>query len=372
MDALKKILFIHPDLKGGGAEKVLVDLLNSLSEEKYDITLFTIFEEGVNRKKLKPGIKQFSWFKKVFRGYSVLQKFIPPILLARWIAKKEQYDIVVAYLEHVPTRIASAFPSNTKKISWLHLNASPELLSRTFKNYQEMKSAYLVFDAIICVSSLAKQAILNAVPELDENKVQVIENTFDIGLIEESAGRKTDIVFSKDFFNLVSIGRLVEMKGYDRLLRVVVKLKNEGLNFKLYILGDGIQRNKLQQFIAENQLQNNVVLLGFQENPYAILKQADLYVCSSYNEGYNTAIIEALLLEIPVLTTDCSGMSEILDEGKYGIITENCEEDLFDKLLEILSSEEKLKQLKIKAIERRDFFVNLNATAKVEHLFDTI
>lgn len=369
---MKKILFIHPDLKGGGAEKVLVDLLNALPKEKYDITLFTIFEEGVNRKKLDSNIKQYSWFKKVFRGYTILLKFFSPKFLAKKVAKKEHFDIVVGYLEHLPTRIASGFPAETKKISWLHLNASPELLSRTFRSYGEMEKAYETFDAVACVSNLAKQAILKAVKGLDKNKVHVIENTFDVDLIEERAARKSDYVFSKNLINIVSIGRLVEMKGYDRLLRIALQLKKEGFYFKLHILGDGGLRNELQRYIDNNQLQDYVELLGFQENPYAILKQADLYVCSSNNEGYNTAIIEALLLEIPVITTDCSGMAEILENGNFGMITQNEEEALLVGLRKILASKGELDYWKSKAVKRKEYFVNLNSVQKVENLLDTL
>lgn len=113
-------------------------------------------------------------------------------------------------------------------------------------------------------------------------------------------------------------------------------------------------------------------MLGFQENPYAVLKQADLYVCSSNNEGYNTAIIEALLLEIPVITTDCSGMAEILEDGNFGVITKNKEEDLLEGLRKILTSKEKLNYWKSKAVERKEYFVNLNSVQKVENLFDSL
>ncbi|AWM13059.1 glycosyltransferase [Flavobacterium sediminis] len=368
---MKKILFIHPDLKGGGAEKVLVDLLNNLSKEKYEITLFTIFEEGVNRKNLDPAVKQYSSFKKVFRGYSVLQKIISPRFLAQWIAK-DKYDIVVAYLEHVPTRIASAFPEETKKIAWLHTNADVKLLSQTFRSYAETEKAYQAFDAIVCVSDLAKKSLLKAIPTLDETKVQVIENALDVNAILEKAEEKPKIEFTKEVLNLVTIGRLVEVKGYDRLLRIVLQLKKKGFRFKLHILGEGELGGKFQKFITENELKENVVLLGFQENPYAILQQADLYICSSYNEGYNTAIIEALLLEVPVITTDCSGMTAILDDSRFGIITKNNEEALLQAVEKVLQSKEELQYWKSKAIERKTYFIKQNSVQKVENLFDSL
>ncbi|HRH34315.1 MAG TPA: hypothetical protein PKY12_04620, partial [Catalimonadaceae bacterium] len=117
---MKRILFFHPDLRGGGAEKVLVDLLNKLDTTQFEITLFTIFKEGVNRKNLSSSIHQKWFFKKVFRGYSVLQRIFPPSLLY-WLFIRNKYDVVVAYLEGVPTRIVSGCSDpNTRKIAWVH------------------------------------------------------------------------------------------------------------------------------------------------------------------------------------------------------------------------------------------------------------
>jgi len=111
------ILFVHPDLRGGGAEKVLVNLLNSMDTEKYDIHLLTYFEEGVNRKDLSPAIKQRFIFKKVFRGWSVLQKLFSPSQLYKLFIK-EKYDVIIAYLEGVPTRMVSGCPDKqTNSIS---------------------------------------------------------------------------------------------------------------------------------------------------------------------------------------------------------------------------------------------------------------
>lgn len=365
----KKILFIHPDLKGGGAERVLVNLINKLPKSEYEVSLFTIFEEGVNKKFLSKEIKHIFWFKNVFRGYSVIQKIFSPKFLAKNV-KISNANIVVAYLEHVPTRIGFGF-KNVKKVAWIHSNLNLKDLSKAFRSKKEMIQAYNSFDKIVCVSEESKKSFLKAT-NINQNKVLVLKNIIDFESIENLSNIKE--VELKKSFSIVTIGRLIEVKGYDRLLTSINEIKkiNLEIDFHLYILGDGHLKSNFSQFIKENNLEDYVTLLGFQENPYQFLKQADLYVCSSYNEGYNTAITEALYLKIPVVTTNCSGMNEILNNGEYGIITENDTESLKTNILRILTDKELYNQLKAKAEIKSELLKKQNSTTEVEQLFDSL
>jgi len=131
-------------------------------------------------------------------------------------------------------------------------------------------------------------------------------------------------------YRIVSIGSLDERKGHARLLRIALRLKKEGFDFELWILGKGILYSKLEAFIIENGLTENVHLLGYKENPYKFLKAADIYVCCSFAEGYNTAITEALVLGKAVVSTECSGVKEQLGvDNVFGICTANTEKDLY-------------------------------------------
>lgn len=141
---------------------------------------------------------------------------------------------------------------------------------------------------------------------------------------------------SKSKIRLISIGRLTKVKAYNRLLHIALRLKQSGYAFELWILGDGEEREMLQHYICKKQLEDCVTLWGFQTNPYAFMTQSDLFVCSSISEGYSTAVTEALILGLPVVTTDCSGMNELLQGEKYGIITENSEATLFEGIKQLL------------------------------------
>ena len=136
------------------------------------------------------------------------------------------------------------------------------------------------------------------------------------------------------------------------MLHIALRLKQSGYAFELWILGDGEEREMLQHYICKKQLEDCVTLWGFQTNPYAFMTQSDLFVCSSSSEGYSTAVTEALILGLPVVTTDCSGMNELLQGEKYGIITENSEATLFEGIKQLLDHPEQLSHYKEKVIKR--------------------
>src|SRR5690606_36454142 len=125
-------------------------------------------------------------------------------------------------------------------------------------------------------------------------------------------------------------------KGYPRLLNVIKKLAEDSFQFHLYILGDGALEKELVYLIEAYNIQKFVTMLGFNENPHKYVKSCDLFVCSSFEEGFTTAITESVILGTPVVTTDCSGMDEILDNGSIGVIVENSETGLENGLRTLL------------------------------------
>jgi glycosyltransferase involved in cell wall biosynthesis len=158
------------------------------------------------------------------------------------------------------------------------------------------------------------------------------------------------------------------MKGFDRLIKVVKRLNDENLDFDLWIVGEGADREKLERYIKENNLKN-VTLLGLQSNPYKYISKADLLVCSSRYEGFNLTVAEGLILERPVLSTNCTGPTEILDDGKYGMIVENSEDGLFEGLKKLIQDKNLLEDYKEKAKLRKDFFDEDKILKEIENLF---
>lgn len=372
MKPKKKILFVHPDLRGGGAEKVLVNLLNTLDINTYDISLLTFFDEGVNKKLLSPHIKYSFLFKKVFRGWSLIQK----VFSSRWLYKKiikNDYDLIVAYLEGVPTRVVGGCNTpHTKIISWVHVDLTNFGIQKVFRSDSEMKNIYHKFDAVVGVSKTAINSLVNIVG-LPQEKAHVIYNVVDTALILDQGNKKVEnITFSNDIVNICTVGRLNRQKGYPRLLNVIKKLAEENFKFHLYILGNGALEKELINLIETYNIQNYVTMLGFNENPHKYVKSCDLFVCSSFEEGFSTAVTESVILGTPVITTDCSGMDEILDNGTIGMIVENSEAGLENGLRTLLSDPALLKHYKVKTSEKSLHFQQNKNTKAAEGLFNTL
>lgn len=167
---------------------------------------------------------------------------------------------------------------------------------------------------------------------------------------------------------LVTSGRLVGQKGYDRLLNVCHRLNQEQFNYELWILGDGWSRSELEEQIQRDQL-TNVKLLGFKENPYQYIKQGDLFVCSSVNEGFSLVIAEAMMLGLPIISTDCAGPNELLDFGEYGLLVDNSEEGLYEGLKNLLSTPSLLQEYREKSKDRVSFFDAQHCINEIEELF---
>lgn len=370
---MKKILFFIPNLMHGGAEKVLVNLVNNLDRDKYDITLQTIFDVGVNKQYLNKDIKYKYVFKKLFRGSTTIFKIFSPKFLYKYIIK-DKYDIVISYLEGPTARIISGCPYNSKKVSWIHIEMNDEQkFALGFRDGDEARKCYSKFDEIICVSNTVKQIFLET-SKLNESKVEVLYNTNETDqILEKSKDAVVDIAFDKDTVNICSVGKITGTKGYDRLARVHKKLIDEGLNHHIYILGIGEDEDKINKYIKENNLQDTYTLLGFRDNPYKYVAKCDLFVCSSLREGFSTAVTESLVVGTPVVSTLCSGAQELLGyNNEYGLVVENSEDGIYNGMKKLLEDRELLAYYKEKACERGSFFSKEKTVRAVEETIDSL
>ena len=366
-----KILFFIPHLMHGGAEKVLVNLVNNLDKNKYDITLQVLFDVGVNKKFIREGIKYKYTFKKLFRGSTTIFKLFTPKFLYNHIIKSD-YDIVISYLEGPISRIISECSSNAKKICWIHSEISDdENIMVGFRNKKEAINCYDKFDKIITVSSVIKKSFIE-ISKINENKIEVIYNTNETDkILEKSKDLVDDITINDKYINIISVGKLTKVKGFDRLLNVHKQLINEGLYNNIYILGVGEDKEKIEKYIKENDLTDTFHLLGYKDNPYKYVAKCDLYACSSYREGFSTAVTESLIVGTPVISTLCSGAQELLGyNNEYGLVVENSEEGIYKGIKKLIEDRELLKYYKNKAKERGKKFSKENTIMSVENLLD--
>lgn len=363
-----KILFLIPNLAGGGAERVLVNLVNNMDSNQFDITVQTLFDVGNNKQYLNSNIKYKYIFKKSFRGNIHFLKLFSPKYLARKFIK-EEYDIAISYLEGPTTRIVSGIQNSaTKKVNWVHSDLTKKSLVQSYRNFKEFVDCYTEYDSTVFVSESAKE-VFEEITELSNNHI-VKYNIVETDRIKHKSYEEIkDITFDTDKINLVTVGRLIEVKGYDRLLTIVKMLVKDDENFHLYILGEGYLERKIHNFIIKNKLEKFVTMLGYKENPYKYVKQADLFVCSSYLEGYSMAVVESLIVGTPVITTSVGIMEKILGHNnEYGLIVDNEEEALYEGLKTILNDKKILDYYKKKAEERASFFDTEKTVKEVEKL----
>lgn len=364
-----KVLFLIHTLGAGGAERALVNLVNHMDEQKYDITIETMFGDGVNLNYLSPHINYISKKAPYPKGISVLLKFIPAKLLYKKFIGKDKSDVMIAYMHGVPVKVLSG---NRKalKIAWIH-NGNPET-STMFRSWIFKRNSfkdYASFNRIVGVC----ESVSNAFSKYTGiNDIRVVYNTLDVSRIIEYSRQPTAIDFDDNYINIVSTGRLAKEKGYSRLINVCKKLKGDGYRFRLYLVGTGSELNTVNSLIKKLDLENDVYLLGFQENPYSYVNACDIFVCSSFTEGLSTATIEALILGKAIVSTDVSGAREILRDSEYGLVVENSEDGIYKGLKKLLSNHEHIEYYKAKALERAPFFDTKNTVKAVENLIEEL
>lgn len=371
---MKKIMFFIPTLGHGGAEKVLVNLVNNMDKEKFDVTVQTLFDEGVNKQYLNPGVRYKSFMKRSFRGNSHIFASLPAGFLYRHIVK-ERYDIIVSYLEGPTTHIISGCPfGNTKRVAWIHIELGDnKKLSEGFRSKKSAISAYRNMEKIVCVSETVK-SVFEQTSGVRFPQIGVLYNTIETAQILRKAKEPIDdVAFDSNEVNVISVAKIMYSKGYDRLARVHNRLIREGVNHHIYILGVGEEQGKIEKYLAENGLQNSFTFLGFRDNPYKYVSAADMYICSSRREGISTAVTESLIVGTPVVSTACSGARELLGENnEYGIVVDNSEDGIYEGMKMMLSDEALRKEYAVKAAERGGVFSTEKTVKAVEELLESI
>ena len=306
----KKILFLIHDLGHGGAEKVLVNLVNNMDRTKFDISVTVLFGGGVNEQFLRPDIHFRAVWKKSIPGNSKLMKALSPEKLHQ-ICVKDHYDIEVSYLEGPSARIISSCKDpETKKVCWIHVEQkTAQKAAGSFRSIAEAEDCYNRFDRIIAVSDTVRQDFTNILHI--RRPVDVLYNTNESAEILEQAKEPIEEgLLPEGECHLAGVGKLVKTKGFDRLIRITKLLMDEGFPVHLFILGEGPEKESLEKQAKAAQIETKVTFLGYQTNPYKYVAKADLFVCASLAEGFSTAATEALIVGTPVCTAEVSGMKE--------------------------------------------------------------
>lgn len=366
-----KIAFLIHDLMGGGAEKVLVNMVNNLNPDKYDITVVTVFDEGVHRNSLNKNIHYKYFLKKSFNGNKYFFRSFTPEFWYKRVFGDDKYDIVVSYLEGTCARFVAGC-KDAKKVAWIHSRQEPRKYSICFKNKAEADRLYSSFDKVVFVAQSLKDHFIQFCPTFEKAEVLYNVNETDkiIALSKEDVSEKN--LFDDGVPTIAFLGKITENKGVARLANIHIKLRDNNIPHRFLLLGEGEERENIEKILRDNNAEEDFVFLGFQKNPYKYLAKSSMFVCASFSEGFSTASTEALILGVPVVVTDCSGMKEMLGDNEFGIITENNEDALYEGIRKMVTDKELRESYARKAEVRGKDFLTEKSIERIEKFFDEL
>lgn len=375
-----KVLFLIESLSGGGAEKVLSVILSNIDKERFECNVCPIVDTGVYREKVKASATRFSPVVKYSGGflsrffnrlkYKLVYALLPPSWVYRFFIPKNN-DVEIAFCEGFVTKLISCSGSKAKKIAWVHtdLSANPwPLQHKFFANKEEECQSYRSFDKVVCVSKSVEDIMRK---EYGLDNTTMIYNPLDADEVFALAQQKCQVKIETSNFNIVAVGRLVPQKGFDRLIRIVAEMHSHRVRVHLYIIGDGSERPHLEEMISAFNAAGYIHLTGFMINPYALMAQADLYVCSSLVEGFSLTVAESMVLGIPIISMNSTGPAELLENGRFGEIC-NTYDELFEALEKACTEKAFLDGLRKKTEEGRERFNKYKSLKQFEALLETV
>ena len=362
----KNILFVVDEKQMGGVSVLLNDILHNINIKKHNIDVAILHNNGDHLNNLPKEvniiygtpffntvdltIKEVLKTKNIKKIYSKIRLIflMKTGLITKRIIKErkrmfnKKYDVEIAFKDGF-CAIFTAYGNSTKKYHWLQIDYSKYDCNEKYPKL--FKEVFPKFDKIIAIS----YSVLNNFKQkynIEKIKTEIIYNIIDTQkIIDKSEEQK--IKYNKNHLNLIAVGRLHDAKGYDRLIDVMNQLNQEKKleNVTLRIIGDGPVRDILKNKIKTYNLEDKIIMLGQLNNPFPYVKESDCYILSSRHESFGLVVLEAMILKVPVLATEVASIKEIM-EDKYGFITENSEEGIYQGILNIIENKNILKDKK--------------------------
>ena len=365
----KKLLFVIDSLTLGGAEKSLVTLLNLLDYSKYDVDLL-LFAQGGAFQQLLPSEVNLLPVPEYF-GYTSIpwanlaEKMKQPgMLMAQlrysvairtgkhnhiekavmlWESSrncfgtlKQEYDIAISYAQGVPTFFVAEKVRAKKKAAWINAYYKPQGRYLEF-----IRPMYDKFDTVNAVS----ESVVGQMQEtfgIPDHKMMVMKDILDVDFARKMAKLPSEAADDMNCtgVKILTVGRLAYMKGQSLAIDAAKLLRDTGLDFTWYAVGDGSIREQLEKQIAANGLRERFVLLGSRSNPYPYFAACDLYVQTSRFEGFGITLAEAKMFHKPIVTTNFDAVGAQFVNEKNGLIVDISAEGIAQGILRMLNDAE--------------------------------
>lgn len=365
----KRILIVNNNMHIGGVQKALINLLTAV-HDKYDITLLLFHPAGeymsdipkdITVISVKSGYRYLGMTKYDVKGhplfflkrsfYAALTRFFGRnaaiSMMSVFQKKLKGYDAAVSYLQNGADK---AFYGGCNDFVIRHTEADIKAsvlhcdYGKCGANTKLNARLYSEFDRIAACSEGCRASFVEVLPELADRTL-VVRNCHDYKNLDElSRAEKPEL--TKDRINILSVARLGKEKGVLRAVRVISRLGKYKDKVHFYIIGDGIERDRINMFIAENSLSDTVTCLGERANPYPYMCSADLLLISSFSEAAPMVIGESAYLGAPILSTRTSSAIEMIEESDFGWVCENNEDSLLEILSELVASPERINNKK--------------------------
>lgn len=358
----KQILFINGHLNTGGVEKSLIDVLQHIDYEKFDVDLLLLEGMGDYAGEVPPQvhvklrflqntygsvgeslrrcIREKDWFCFRMRLIFLLQKIFGQQMIRmakNLLTGGTHYDCVIGFRSGICTQIAVWATNADRRITWWHHGA-------VNVNREEYAEQVSVCDAVAVVSEGCQRMLTDAMPEI-ASKLVVIPNMLDPSSVQEKA--QAFLPYERGHkIQLVSVGRFSAEKHFENIIFSAKQLRSVGKQFCWHLVGDGPMKSSISEAIQAEGLECYVMLEGNQPNPYPFMRHADLFVHPSYVESQGIVVLEAMALGIPCVVTKSLGPCEFIDDGVNGILTEQSPESLTEKVMELLNHPELYQKIK--------------------------
>lgn len=354
-----KLLFIYGPLGGGGAERVLIDLLSNVDYTRYEVDLCLIVRGGIllpevpKQVNIIPLWKSYDWHYKLAYRMSVWMG--NNYLFKRKMYQKltKEYDVEISFLEGMPLKLHALIQGNAKKVTWVHCDLFQfHYTKHQFYRKEELR-AYQSMDRIVSVSNDAKKAFERRFP-LCKTKHIVIYNPIDIPKILRMVDGADMPVNTR--FTVVTVGRLTPQKKIDRVIRLAYRCKQEGIDVQFQIIGDGELKAELVGLSEHLGVSDRVSFFGFVANPFPYIKAADMMLLSSGYEGFGLVVCEAMVLGTPVVATKTAGPIEIIGDNQYGMLCEHDDDAIYRAFKKMFTDKELREKYTLAGKERvKDF-----------------